>query len=340
MNITSKTKASDKRGSPRYPQQDRQYVILSQNGGGTHSRELTSLAKEIWDFLLSKQITITAECLPGILNVQADRASRHFQDSIALLPIIPENLPEIWSPGHGFVCLQTVSPNPSVHDVGRVVAKVRVEEVSMILITPAWQTPAIESLDHGIETATQDKGDSLDSEEKDTQDSVQSSSSSPSHHQDQDSENKEENEQSTGSRAVIKNMGKARRELLKNIKEKKDSKLTKQHSVDVQLLDAAKEEIALKKRALEMMENADKRHEETMQGFLQSMNLMAASIGNGFNMLQGLLQQPSCHFNQQPTFSGTPQHINPGFQQPFPRRNMTEERNQGSYMSYLEEEPH
>ena len=129
-------------------------------------------------------------------------------------------------------------------------------------------SPAVESLDHGIETAMQDKGDSLDSEEKDTHDSVQSSSSSsPSHHQDQDSENEEENEQLTGSRAVIKDMGKARRELLKNIKEKKDSKLTKRHSVDMQLLDAAKEEIALKKRALEMMENADKRHEETMQGF-------------------------------------------------------------------------
>ena len=88
-------------------------------------------------------------------------------------------------------------------------------------------SPAVESLDQGIETATQDKEDSLDSEEKDTQDSMQSSSSSPSHHQDQDSENEEENEQSTGSRAVIKDMGKARRELLKNIKEKKDSKLTK-----------------------------------------------------------------------------------------------------------------
>ena len=43
-------------------------VILSQNGG-THSRELTSLAKKIWVFLLSKQIKITAEYLPGILNV-------------------------------------------------------------------------------------------------------------------------------------------------------------------------------------------------------------------------------------------------------------------------------
>ena len=105
------------------------------------------------------------------------------------------------------------------------------------------------------------------------------------------------------------------------------------------MLDAAKEEIAIKKRALEMMENADRRHEETMQGFLQSMNLMAASIGNGFNKLQGLLQQPSSHFNQQPTSSGTPQHMNPQCQQPFPRRNMNEERNQGLYMSYLEEEP-
>ena len=36
---------------------------------------------------------------------------------VALPPVIPENLPEIWSPGHGSVCLQTVSATPSIHGV-------------------------------------------------------------------------------------------------------------------------------------------------------------------------------------------------------------------------------
>ncbi len=91
-----------------------------------------------------------------------------------------------------------------------------------------------------------------------------------------------------------------------------------------------------------MMESADRTHTETMQSFLQSMNTMAASIGNGFTMLQGLLQQPrpSPQFNQQPTFLETPEQINSQRKQTFSRRNTNEERNQGLFMSYLQEEPY
>ena len=141
--------------------------------GGTHSRELTSLAKEIWDFLLSEQITITAEYLPGVLNVQADRASRHFQDSSEWL-LCPQLFQKIcqkfghpdmdlfasrlfhqipaymaWKPDPGSQATDALQQKwshlypyafPPFSLVGRVVAKVRVEKVSMILITPAWQT--------------------------------------------------------------------------------------------------------------------------------------------------------------------------------------------------------
>ena len=48
--------------------------------GGAGSREMTVLAKEIWEFGLSQKITITAKNLPGKLNVRADWASRNFQD--------------------------------------------------------------------------------------------------------------------------------------------------------------------------------------------------------------------------------------------------------------------
>ena len=46
--------------------------------GGTESREMTALAKEIWEFALSQKIIITAEYLPGKLNVRANWASRNF----------------------------------------------------------------------------------------------------------------------------------------------------------------------------------------------------------------------------------------------------------------------
>ena len=49
--------------------------------GGAQNREIAILAKEIWDFALSRKITITAEYLPGRLNTEADWASRHFHDS-------------------------------------------------------------------------------------------------------------------------------------------------------------------------------------------------------------------------------------------------------------------
>ena len=47
-----------------------------------------------------------------------------------------------------------------------------------------------------------------------------------------------------------KDIGERRKELLQFIKEKKDSRLTKRHSADTQLLDIAKEEVALKKEPL------------------------------------------------------------------------------------------
>jgi hypothetical protein len=48
--------------------------------GGTRSKTLTEVAKEIWDFCLERKILISAEHLPGVLNVEADRLSREKPD--------------------------------------------------------------------------------------------------------------------------------------------------------------------------------------------------------------------------------------------------------------------
>ena len=40
--------------------------------GGTHNKDLSSVSKQIWDYLQSKKITVTAEYLPSHLNVTAD----------------------------------------------------------------------------------------------------------------------------------------------------------------------------------------------------------------------------------------------------------------------------
>ena len=57
-----------------------------------------------------------------------------------------------------------------------------------------------------------------------------------------------------------KNMAEVRRELVRNLKERRDSRLPKRLSVEAQLLDTAKQEITLKKRALERIEELDTNH--------------------------------------------------------------------------------
>ncbi|XP_044133043.1 telomere repeats-binding bouquet formation protein 2 [Bufo gargarizans] len=44
--------------------------------GGTHSCMLSHLAKEFWSFCLKQEVTVVAEYLPGLQNVQADWNSR------------------------------------------------------------------------------------------------------------------------------------------------------------------------------------------------------------------------------------------------------------------------
>ena len=49
--------------------------------GGTKNPELMQISKDIWEFLLGQEITITAEYLPGNLNYKADWEYRHQKDS-------------------------------------------------------------------------------------------------------------------------------------------------------------------------------------------------------------------------------------------------------------------
>ena len=50
--------------------------------GGTRSPQLATLAMEIWTYCLSRQIWITAKHLSGLMNSEADYASRNFNNHI------------------------------------------------------------------------------------------------------------------------------------------------------------------------------------------------------------------------------------------------------------------
>ena len=48
-------------------------VTYINNMGGTHSRLLSQLAKNLWDWCLSHNVLLSAQYIPGIQNIQADR---------------------------------------------------------------------------------------------------------------------------------------------------------------------------------------------------------------------------------------------------------------------------
>ena len=139
--------------------------------GGTKNQELTAISKEIWQYLLKRKITITAEYLPGSMNVEADRESRQTRDSSEwkLNPTIFMKLcqirgtPEVdllalrvscqlphyisWKIGpfsQGRDAFQIswsrkfVYAFPAFALIGSVLQKVNQDQCLMLIITPAW----------------------------------------------------------------------------------------------------------------------------------------------------------------------------------------------------------
>ena len=68
--------------------------------GGTKSPILNQITKEIWEFCLEREITLTAEYLPGLMNTKADWESRHVKSSSQwkLNVLIFKQLNNVWGP--------------------------------------------------------------------------------------------------------------------------------------------------------------------------------------------------------------------------------------------------
>ena len=141
---------------------------------GTSSAQLLKISNSIWNYLLSHQITITAEYLPSRLNVRADWESSNVKNSsncklphkIYLKITKLLGTPTVDLPAsrlcHQLLQYMAWKPQPKSfatdamqHDwnkmlcfaflpfslIGRVINKVRRENVeAMILVTPTWQT--------------------------------------------------------------------------------------------------------------------------------------------------------------------------------------------------------
>jgi hypothetical protein len=148
-------------------------VAYINNLGGTVSHRLTLLARKLWMWCLERDISLTAQHLPGVLNTVADSESRVMRDRTdwQLNPIIfqqinrrlgplevdlfasrltahlpryfswrPDPLAEgtdaflqDWSHILGFA-------NPPWCLLGRVLAQVHTQQAQVILIAPVWKT--------------------------------------------------------------------------------------------------------------------------------------------------------------------------------------------------------
>ena len=157
--------------------------------------------------------------------------------------------------------------------------------------------PAVESLSNGIESSSM--GISFTSSsanvEKDEDLLPDQSLSETASSETLDTSAKDDDEEES---TVPKDMGNAKRNLIQHLKERKDSKLSKLFSVDAQLLDIANQEIKLKRRALEKMEEGEKKHEANMKMFAENMNTLPNVVSSGFGMLQRLMFQQNGFLNQ------------------------------------------
>ena len=140
--------------------------------GGTKSGIMTKLVKNIWDWCKVKQITLSAEYLPGHLNTIADWESRNITDSSdwmldknifeQILKVLGNckidlfasrlncQLPDYisWRPDPEAVTTDAFMINwenmqgyafPPFCVIGRCLAKIRIEKATIILIAPIWQ---------------------------------------------------------------------------------------------------------------------------------------------------------------------------------------------------------
>ena len=141
--------------------------------GGTHSTPLSDQALQIWEYVLNKESRITARHIPGVLNVEADLASREFNPhtewmldktifkKITVCFFVPEidlfasrfnhQVPLYMSPDPdpGSMAFDTFKfrqsfgrwksfIHPPVVLLSRIIQKVRQDKATTLLVAPNW----------------------------------------------------------------------------------------------------------------------------------------------------------------------------------------------------------
>ena len=148
-------------------------VSYIKNMGGTHSLICNSLAKEIWIWAMTRNIWLSATHIAGVLNVEADKAGRKFNDRTEwkLDPNIFQKITQIWKKpcidmfasriNHQFKPFVSWKPDPEAQAINAftlnwhnkymwifppfslmadVLKKLREDQGKAIVIAPVWPT--------------------------------------------------------------------------------------------------------------------------------------------------------------------------------------------------------
>ena len=169
-----RTFARDKRNIHIHLKMDNSTAVFYVNRmGGTRSPVLSNLAIQLWQWCLERNLSITAEHLPGVDNVVADEESRVIQSTAEWQlhrPIFQQILEclgncniNLFATGLNAQLKQFVSwrPDPDAMGadalqlpwnrwkgytfppfclIGKCVKKVREDRASLILIAPVWRS--------------------------------------------------------------------------------------------------------------------------------------------------------------------------------------------------------
>jgi len=142
-------------------------VAYINNLGGTISPALTALARTLWLWALARDISITAQHIPGVSNTVADCESRmegdrsdwmlspqvfqRINDTLGPLEIdlfasrLTFQLPQFfsWRPDPQAVAVDAFQlrgyANPPWCLVGRVLSKVESDQAQVVLVAPVWR---------------------------------------------------------------------------------------------------------------------------------------------------------------------------------------------------------
>ena len=86
--------------------------------GATAPKKLLDLSKDIWKYLLLKQIKIRTGYFPSLLNTRVNWQAIRSQQGILVVEIIPNSIatyfPENWDANDRSVCFQAIQSNRKI----------------------------------------------------------------------------------------------------------------------------------------------------------------------------------------------------------------------------------